>query len=226
MGLWLVPRLLQRLHAARRSPLAHMSPVARAVLLLLAYAAAADLLEINQLFAGLLAGLALARSPSFVPPTLEAIAGMSNALFIPLYFALVGYKLAVIHALAPGMLCAYLVVACVIKLASVALGARLAGFPLSDALNLAVATNARGGPGIAVASVAFDAGIISPTFYTTLVAVAVLTSQAAGAWLGAVLRRGQPLLSGATETPNALSAAHRNLVVPGLVPGESPGRQG
>jgi len=46
-----------------------------------------------------------------------------------------------------------------------------------------------------LASVAFDAGIISPQFYTTLVVAAVVTSQAAGAWLEWVLRRGWPLLS-------------------------------
>ncbi|MGH6920403.1 MAG: hypothetical protein ACREJ0_22180, partial [Geminicoccaceae bacterium] len=63
---------------------------------------------------------------------------------------------------------------------------------------LAVATNARGGPGIVLASVAFDAGIINEAFYTTLVLVAVLTSQAAGTWLEFVLRRGWPLLK---QTP-------------------------
>jgi hypothetical protein len=38
----------------------------------------------------------------------------------------------------------------------------------------------RGGPGIVLASVTFDAGIISSRFYTTLVVAAVLTSQIAG----------------------------------------------
>ena len=60
---------------------------------------------------------------------------------------------------------------------------------------MAGTTNARGGPGIVLASVAFDVGIISPEFYTTLVLAAVLTSQAAGAWLDYVLRKGWPLLS-------------------------------
>ena len=46
-----------------------------------------------------------------------------------------------------------------------------------------------------VATAALAAGIISSAFYTTLVLVAVLTSQAAGAWLEFVLRRGWPLLS-------------------------------
>jgi hypothetical protein len=43
--------------------------------------------------------------------------------------------------------------------------------------------------------VAFDAGIINSKFYTTLVIVAVLTSQAAGAWIERLLRKGLPLLS-------------------------------
>jgi hypothetical protein len=52
--------------------------------------------------------------------------------------------------------------------------------------------------------VAFDAGIISAKFYTTLVVAAVLTSQLAGAWLDYVLRKGWPLLS---SSPVAQQAA-------------------
>ena len=92
------------------------------------------------------------------------------------------------------MLAWFLVIACLIKLVSVLVGARLAGFNISDSVNLAVATNARGGPGIVLASVAFEAGIINAQFYTTLILLAVLTSQLAGAWLEFVLRRGRPLL--------------------------------
>ena len=53
-----------------------------------------------------------------------------------------------------------------------------------------------------LASVAFEAGIISAMFYTTLVLAAVLTSQVAGAWLDYVLRKGWPLL-----TPTAAEKA-------------------
>jgi len=82
-------------------------------------------------------------------------------------------------------------------------------------LNLAITTNARGGPGIVLASVAFDAGIISAKFYTTLVLAAILTSQAAGAWLDYVLRKGWPLLATdvrsevtpVEESPESRSAA-------------------
>jgi Kef-type K+ transport system membrane component KefB len=91
-----------------------------------------------------------------------------------------------------------LVAACLVKLASAGLGARLAGFPWRDSVNLAIVLNARGGPGIVLASVAYDARIINGEFYTTLVVLAVLTSQAAGAWLDYVVRQGWPLL---TEQP-------------------------
>jgi Kef-type K+ transport system membrane component KefB len=102
------------------------------------------------------------------------------------------------------MLLGFLAGSCLLKLVSVGLGARLAGYRGLSVLNLAVATNARGGPGIVLASVAYDAGIISPQFYTALVLIAVLTSQAAGAWLEFVLRRGWPLLEESLQ-PSAIS---------------------
>src|SRR5438105_10215836 len=90
---------------------------------------------------------------------------------------------------------AFVVGTCVVKILSVSLAGRFAGFRGLDLINLAITTNARGGPGIVLASVAFDAGIISAKFYTTLVIAAVLTSQFAGAWLDYVLRKGWPLLT-------------------------------
>ena len=84
---------------------------------------------------------------------------------------------------------AFLIGSCIVKILSVSLAGRLAGFRGLELINLALTTNARGGPGIVLASVAFDAGIISNAFYTTLVLTAILTSQIAGAWLDYVLRK-------------------------------------
>jgi len=143
---------------------------------------------------------------------LDAIGKVSFAFFIPVYFAIVGMKLDLLRGFSLGMLAMFLVGSCVVKILSVGLAGRFAGFRGLDLVNLAITTNARGGPGIVLASVAFDAGIISPKFYTTLVLAAVLTSQMAGAWLEYVLRRGWPLLTpiandesaaAAEETPSA-----------------------
>jgi Kef-type K+ transport system membrane component KefB len=93
------------------------------------------------------------------------------------------------------MMVAFIAGSCIVKVFSVSLAARFAGFRGLVFVNLAITTNARGGPGIVLASVAFDAGIISSKFYTTLVVAAVLTSQIAGAWLDYVLHKGWPLLT-------------------------------
>jgi Kef-type K+ transport system membrane component KefB len=131
---------------------------------------------------------------------LEAIGKVSFAFFIPIYFAIVGLKLDLVRGVSLWMIAAFLAGTCVIKILSVSLAGRFAGFRGLDLINLAITTNARGGPGIVLASVAFDAGIISSKFYTTLVVAAVLTSQIAGAWLDYVLRKGWPLLKPAVAS--------------------------
>jgi hypothetical protein len=162
---------------------------------LLAYCIVAGALGVNLVFAAFLAGFAVVhKKRRLFAAALDAIGKVSSAFFIPVYFAIVGLKLDVVKAFSWRTLFLFLVGTCVIKLLSVALAGRLAGFRGLDLINLAITTNARGGPGIVLASVAFDAGIINAKFYTTLVLAAVITSQFAGAWLEYVLRRGWPLL--------------------------------
>jgi Kef-type K+ transport system membrane component KefB len=201
VGLTLAPVLLKRLNRARWNFLAAVSPVAYIVAVLFAYAALAAIFDVSLVFAAFLAGFALANDRQHFFEALDSLRKFSFAVFIPIYFAIVGYKLDLSRDFSFVMLGVALFAACLVKLLAVSLGARLAGFKGLDNFNLAVATNARGGPGIVLASVAFDAGIINAAFYTTLVLVAVLTSQAAGAWLEYVLRKGWPLLS--AEAPAA-----------------------
>src|SRR5882724_5678745 len=207
LGLVLFPRATKRISKSRFNLLAINSPVTFTLLIAFAYVAVAGLLDVNLVFAAFLAGFAVSRKR--LGDALATISGFSFALFIPVYFALVGYSLIFGKAFSIPMLLAFLAGACVLKLAAVALGARLAGFRGLDITNLAVATNARGGPGIVLASVAFEAGIISAAFYTTLVIVAVLTSQAAGAWLEFVLRKGWPLLSNDDPAPATIPAVEK-----------------
>src|SRR5262249_51811883 len=163
---------------------------------LLGYCVLAGAFDVNLVFAAFLAGFAVVhKKRRLFADALDAIGKVSFAFFIPVYFAIVGLKLDLVMGFSWQMLLIFLVGTCVIKIVSVALAGRLAGFHGLDLINLALTTNARGGPGIVLASVAFDAGIINATFYTTLVLAAVITSQFAGAWLEYVLHRGWPLLS-------------------------------
>lgn len=202
-GLTIAPRVIKRINKAEHNVLVKQSPTAYALGVLLAYCAVAGALDVSLVFAAFLAGFAVVHKKRRIfADALDAIGKVAFAFFIPVYFALVGLKLDLVRGFGLWMLLAFLAGSCVVKMLSVGLAGRLAGFRGLDLLNLSLTTNARGGPGIVLASVAFDAGIISSEFYTTLVLAAVLTSQMAGAWLEYVLRKGWPLL-----TPKAGEAA-------------------
>lgn len=196
LGLTVIPRVVKRINKAQFNIVAKQSPVAYAIAVMLAYCVVAGALDVSLVFAAFLAGFAVVhKRRRLFAEALDAIGKVSFAFFIPVYFAIVGLKLDLIRGFSLSMTVAFIVASCVVKIASVSLAGRLAGFRGLDVLNLAITTNARGGPGIVLASVAFDAGIISPKFYTTLVLAAIITSQAAGAWLDYVLRRGWSLLT-------------------------------
>ncbi len=74
------------------------------------------------------------------------------------YFAIVGYHLDLLKRFLLPLLAVFLLGSSAVKLASVSLGARPAGFSGREATSRAIAMNVRGGPGIEVATVAFEAG--------------------------------------------------------------------
>jgi Kef-type K+ transport system membrane component KefB len=205
--------IIKRINKSRFNIFAKDSPVAYALAVLLAYCVIAGALGVSVVFAAFLAGFAVVhKKRRLFAEALDAIGKVSFAFFIPVYFALVGLKLDLIRGLSLRMMAAFIVGSCIVKILSVSLAGRCAGFRGLDLVNLAITTNARGGPGIVLASVAFDAGIISPQFYTTLVVAAVITSQMAGAWLDYVLRKGWPLLTPSAPGESPVIAEEENTV--------------
>lgn len=203
-AIFIMPSFLRVIGRSRWNLLLHASRLAYAVVILFAYVGVAAYFEVNLVFAAFLAGFGLAGGIAGgererFADALDSIGKFSYGIFIPVYFALVGYRLVFGRDFSPTMLVAFLLGSTFLSLISVGLAAKLAGFRRLDIFNLAITTNARGGPGIVLASVAFDAGIISAAFYTTLVLTAIITSQMAGLWLRYVLSRGWPLLSTAAD---------------------------
>ncbi|MDA2804975.1 cation:proton antiporter [Nocardiopsis suaedae] len=197
--LTVVPRLAAAaLHRAgkRSGGRAHTPGAAgvTGVLLVVVCAAGASLLGVQPMFGAFLAGVLAARieeaSGAAIAGELRAFA---LAFFIPLYFGSIGLGLDLGRDLLLGFTVLFIALACAVKLASVYAGARLGGEAPGGALNLAFAMNARGGPGIALAWLAYEAGIVNAQLFTTLIVLAVVTSVMAGAWLRRVLARGRPL---------------------------------
>jgi Kef-type K+ transport system membrane component KefB len=200
LALFIMPAVLKTLRKNRYNILFKSSRIGYAIAVLFAYVGIAAYFSVNLVFAAFLAGFGLSGGITggqreYFTDALDAISKFTFAIFTPIYFALVGYRLVFGRDFSLLMLLAFLLGSSLIALLSVGLAAKLAGFKRLDIVNLAVTTNARGGPGIVLASVAFDAGIISAAFYTTLVLTAIFTSQAAGLWLNFVLSKGWPLLS-------------------------------
>ncbi len=200
-ALFVMPVVLRKLSRAQWNVLAENSPIVWMLTVFLGYVALAAALDVTVAFAALLAGYGVmggmksTEHARFRAPV-HSISEVAGNFFIPVYFALIGYRLDLSKTFDPVMLLAFMLGTSVVVFLCVGLGSRLAGMNWLDTVNLAVTQNARGGPGIVMASVAFDAGIINAPFFTTLVLTAVLTSQACGFWLQHVLRKGWPLLSG------------------------------
>lgn len=224
IALTIMPVVLRKVSRAGWNVVAHNSPIAWMLSVFLGYVALAAALDVTLAFAALLAGFGVmggmkgTEQARFRLP-MQSISDVAGYFFVPVYFAIVGYRLDLSKTFDPLMLAGFLVGTSIVVFLSVGLGAKLAGMNRLDIVNLAITQNARGGPGIVMASVAFDAGIINAPFFTTLVLTAVLTSQACGFWLDYVLRRGWPLLSGEDlrrrglePEPEALPEAMTDLV--------------
>ena len=188
------PGFVGRLVSWRGNVVHRASPIGFQLAFMLAVTGLAAFLGVSPIFGAMLAGILAGDLHGDAERARQTIQSFAFAVFIPVYFAVVGLRLDLAHHFEPLFFVFFLAFACLVKTASAYAGARLAGEEKAGARNLAIALNARGGPGIVLASVAFDTGIVNLGFYTTLVMLALVTSILAGWWLEATLRRGQALL--------------------------------
>lgn len=215
------PRLFAALSRCAFNVLNLQSPLAFRISFVFLLCAGCIGLGIDPIFGALVAGMstagASAAAASAVPAgEAAAAAGSSHqtlrsvslGFFVPVYFAIVGVKLDLARHLDLVFFCWFLVFACVVKLVSVWAGAAVAGESRGSAFHLAVAMNARGGPGIVLASTALQAQIINEDFFTALVLLSMVTSQIAGVFLGRAVRAGR-LPTKAAQPPPESAARHR-----------------
>jgi Kef-type K+ transport system membrane component KefB len=203
-----MPRVLRWLGRARWNVLAQKSQVTWVMAVLFAYTAFAAAHNVNLAFAAFLAGYGIvggfrSTERNHYRLSLDSISTLSTGVFVPVYFAIIGFKLDFTKTFSPLMLLVFLVASSAVHVVCLAGAARLAGFRRTAVFNLAVTSNARGGPGIVLAGVAFDAHIINASFFTALVLTAVLTSQVCGWWLERQLRQGNPLLGDPDDVERA-----------------------
>ena len=192
MGL---PRVLAGLLASSAGPALRRRALPFALALGVVSAFMAQALRINVVFGAFLAGAALGTVGGVEIDRAKAtLRRVSLAWFAPVYFAIVGLRLDLRHHFAVSFFLGFLALCTVVKSAATVLAGRFAVRDWLSTVNLAAALNARGGPGIVLATVAFDVHIIDERFFVALVLTAIVTSLMAGWWLRFVLARGWPLL--------------------------------
>jgi Kef-type K+ transport system membrane component KefB len=159
------------------------------LLFVFAVVVACLLVDVHPLFGGFVAGIVLGNHGRPTEATRE-LAHYGLTLLAPIYFAIVGLRVDLTRGFDVGFFAAFLVFAIAIKAIGVYAGARVSGKDPASSRAFTVTMSARGGPGIVLASLAFDAGIINQMFFSSLVGMTIITTLFAGWWLGRAARAG------------------------------------
>ncbi|MCW2921740.1 MAG: sodium:proton antiporter [Thermoleophilia bacterium] len=209
MGLGRAQRAASR---ARANVVSQRSPVAWLLAVLFGCTLLASVLGLMPMLGALVAGITVAEAAGREQrAAIEQVTAFGSALFVPLYFVLTGAALDLRNDVDLVSVAALLVFGCVAKGLGVAIGARIAREPRHMSRALVVSLNARGGPGIVLATTAFAAGIVDARMFTSLLLLAVLTSIGAGAWLARLVRRSTTAPSSTTtQTPHRTNSELRH----------------
>ena len=114
---------------------------------------------------------------------MEALGNIAFSFFVPIYFALVGIQLNVVHNFSFLRFIVFFVIAFGLEAVGTLVMLQLTDLNCATKINFAITMNARGGPGIVLATVAYSYGIISLEFFTVLILTTMLSSMIAGYWL-------------------------------------------
>ena len=165
-GPWLYRKLLHRYNPVKRG-----NDIGFQLVFVLAVSIIAMWLGVVPLLGAFVAGLVVSTSTGIrAAQARESIKAFSFA-FIPVYFATVGLRLDLLNEFSPLFFVPFFLFACAVKSLSVYAGARLGGEGKRSSKNLAVALNARGGPGIGTGSLSFQANNIIVLFFSCLVSL-------------------------------------------------------
>lgn len=146
-----------------------------------------NLLQINIMYSSFLVGYmmrCITTKENNVNEKVKCISDFSFSFFVPVYFALVGIQLNLIHHFSLVRFLLFFVIAFILEGLSTVIVLKIATkLKNNQIINFGIAMNARGGPGIVLATVAYNYKIINVEFFTVLVLTTMLSSLIAGYWL-------------------------------------------
>ena len=142
-----------------------------------------SLLNINIMYSAFISGYIMKALVGEDNKEVLSIKEVAFALFIPIYFALVGIKLDVIHNFSITRFILFFIVVFGLEFIGTVGVMLFSKFKKKTIISLGITMNARGGPGIVLATTAYSFNIINLEFYTVLILTTMLSSAIAGYWL-------------------------------------------
>jgi Kef-type K+ transport system membrane component KefB len=173
----------------------HDVPIWLALVVALVAAWAADRAGIHVIFGGFMAGVVMPRRPRWLSAVHERLDLIVTSLLLPVFFVMTGLSTHVEALRTPdvwGVVVLVIAVATAGKFGGTALAARATGERWTDAFTLGVLMNTRGLTELVILSVGLQMEIITPTVFTVMVLMALVTTLMAPPLLRLIERRTAP----------------------------------
>jgi Kef-type K+ transport system membrane component KefB len=149
------------------------------LILVLLSALVTELLGIHALFGAFLLGAIMPRHHRFVQALVEKLEYTAVVLLMPLFFAYTGLRTSIglVSGASMWLYCGLIILVAVVgKFGASTLAARFTGMPWREAAALGILMNTRGLMELVVLNIGLDIGILSPTMFTMMVLMALITT--------------------------------------------------
>ncbi|MDC0712945.1 cation:proton antiporter [Stigmatella sp. ncwal1] len=153
--------------------------VAGTLVLLLASSWATELIGIHALFGAFLFGAVIPKEGGLADALAERLEDVAVVLLLPIFFAYSGLRTQVglLNSVDAWAMCGLIILlACLGKFGGSAVAARLTGLRWREASAVGVLMNTRGLMELIVLNIGLDLGVISPTLFTMMVVMALVTT--------------------------------------------------
>ena len=186
LGLFAVVKVISDHTKPREQHLKPITFYSVSFVILLLVCAGLYTVGINIMYAAFLVGYvvkAVAGVDARIKNAMDSLGNFAFSFFIPIYFALVGIQLNLLHNFSFLRFALFFLIAFGLEGIGTFLMLQFTDLRNAVKVNFAVTMNARGGPGIVLATVAYSYKIISVEFFTVLILTTMLSSLIAGYWL-------------------------------------------
>jgi Kef-type K+ transport system membrane component KefB len=173
-------RFLNRLEAMyEKRGLLTQNMMALVLLILLASSWVTEQLGIHALFGAFLIGAIMPKHPPFVHALTEKLNDAAVVLLLPIFFAFTGLRTSIglLNGAQNWFFCILIIAVAILgKFGGSSIAARLTGLSWREAGALGVLMNTRGLMELVLLNIGLDIGVISPTLFTMLVVMALVTT--------------------------------------------------